>query len=143
MPLIAYLDALDNVASTGRFFVALTKRLGAGPVIAGEDATQLARAFGLTIPPHLEGATIKTMEEPKDAAPATELCAEGGPIHIVVTYPPVIEPDAGPAEMRFKKCFKVCQSVGGGKVCATVCVDITVGLSGVHGNITGTVSVSF
>ena len=146
MPLSPYFDALDNVVTTGRFFVALSQRLGQGTVVAGEDATCLARAFGLTIPPDLAGATIDTMEETrpgKHATHAAESRHRGGPIEIVVVYPPEVTPDGGPVELKFKKCFKVCKKVGGATVCAEVCVDIDIGLGGVSGEITATVTVKF
>jgi hypothetical protein len=143
MPLNAYLDALDNVTTTGRFFVDLARRLGPGTVVAGEDATRLAHAFGLPVPPDLAGATIETMEEGHKGKHAEHAAARapGGPIQIVVTYPPVVPPE--PVPLKFKKCFQVCKTVGGAKVCAEVCVDIDVGLGGVHGSITATVSVTF
>ncbi len=143
MPLNAFYDGLDNITRAGRFFVALTERLGEGTVVAGEDATRLAHAFGIPIPPELEGSSIETMEDKTVTEQATERRAEPTPLKIVVYYPPVSTPGSGQAEMKFKKCFKVCNKVAGATVCAEVCVDIDIGLKGVHGSITATESVSF
>jgi hypothetical protein len=140
---------LDNVVSTGRFFADLAQRLGPGTVVGGEDATCLARAFGMAIPPELVGANIETMGEGhnghngKHAETALAARANGRP-QVVVTYPPMPPTNGdGTAELKFKKCFQVCKNVGSAKVCAEVCVDIDVGLGGVHGSITATVSVAF
>jgi hypothetical protein len=152
MAINAFFDGLDNATTAGKFFVALTGRLGEGTVIGGEDATHLAKAFGIAIPASLEGASIDTMAEATEhgKAPdseATEHERESSrldtvPLTIVISYPPTVT-DPPPKELKFKKCFKVCQTVAGAKVCAQVCVDINVGLKGVSGKISETVSVTF
>ncbi|SRR5258708_40138819 len=143
MPLNALFDGLDNIANAGRFFVALTERLGDGTLVADEDATQLARALGVPIPAELAGVSIVSLGESGDADRKAGPCAARSPLRIVVTYPPVVTPSSGEIEKTFKKCFRVCQTVGGAKVCAEVCVDIHIGFSGVGGTISASVSVAF
>ncbi|WP_040680753.1 hypothetical protein [Rhizobium favelukesii] len=117
MPLNLFLDGMDTVANTGRFFVELTERIGDGKLVGDEDVTHLARAFGLKIPSDLVGASIVSLEEGHDAEQATERKDEPGRLRMVVTYPPVVvPPDSGVVEKKFKKCLKVCQTVGGAKL---------------------------
>ena len=144
MALNAHFDALDNVVTTGRFFVDLTRRLGPGTVVAGEDAIRLAHAFGLHVPHSLAGATIETTHERHEEmhlAQAAGTRPAGPGTQVVVVYPPEDVPD--PVAMKFKKCFQVCGTVAGAKVCAQVCVDISISLGGVHGTFNGSVSVTF
>jgi hypothetical protein len=141
MPMNAFFDGVDNFTRSGKYFVALTQRLGDGKVVAGEDATLLGHAFGISVPPELEGASIETMEDSNVAGEAIERGAEGAPLRVVVIYPP--ESTSDTAEFKINKCFKVCQTVAGAKVCAEVCVNIHAGLSGVGGSVSATVSASF
>lgn len=146
MPLIAFFDGLDNITSAGRFFVDLTARLGDGELEAGENATRLARTLGVTIPSELAGASIVSLGNGKVAELGTGPSAERARPRIVIHYPPVPDPcpgQPGQVERKFKKCWTVCKGVGPATVCATVCVDITIGLSGIGGKITATVSVDF
>lgn len=144
MPLNLFLDSMDTFANTGRFFVELTERIGDGKLVGDEDVTHLARAFGLKVPAELTGASIVSLEEGHETEEATGRKDEPGRLRMIVTYPPVIlPPDSGVVEKKFKKCFKVCQTVGGAKICAEVCVNIDIGFGGIGGKITATVSVAF
>jgi len=143
MPLNAFFDGLDNVTAAGQFFVELAQRLGEGKVAAGEDAVRLAEAFGIGLPAELERASIATTDAPSDCECDSALAETEKPrTRVVITYPPA---DAGPgqADMTIKKCFTVCKTTMGVKVCATVCVNITVGVGGLSGKITATVSAQF
>ncbi|KQV81746.1 hypothetical protein [Rhizobium sp. Root1220] len=144
MPLNLFLDSMDTFAKTGRFFVELTERIGDGKLVGDEDVTHLARAFGLKVPSELAGASIVSLEEGHEEKEAEERKESPGRLRMAVTYPPVVvPPDSGVSEKKFKKCFKVCQTVGGAKICAEVCVNIDIGFGGVSGKITATVSVAF
>jgi hypothetical protein len=143
MPLNAFFDGMDNVTTAGQFFVALTQRLGEGKVLTGEDALRLAEAFGIELPAELEGVSIATTDEAKDCECDSALTETEKPrTRVVITYPPV---DGGPgkSDATINKCFTVCKTTMGVKVCAKVCVNITVGLGGISGKITATVSPEF
>lgn len=143
MALNALFDGLDNVVSAGRFFVALTERLGDGTLTADEDAIRLSRVLGVPLPPELAGASIVSLDKCKADEREAVARAELAPTRIVITYPDIVHPGSGQTEKKFKKCFNVCQTVGGVKICAEVCVDISIGFSGISGKISATVSVSF
>ena len=132
-----FLADLDDLAETGRFFVALAERLPDDKG-AEEDLTRLAHSLRIPIPRELRGASIETVADNHrigDAADSTT---------VVITYPPVPTPDPQTVAMSFKKCFTICKTVSGAKVCATVCVKIDVGITtGVHGTIKATVEVTF
>jgi hypothetical protein len=82
------------------------------------------------------------MEDSNVVEQAAERRVERGPLRMVLTYPP-FNPGPGQVEMTFKRCFTVCRTYGGAKICATVCVNIHGGLSGFGGKVTATVSVEF
>ncbi|WP_146073520.1 hypothetical protein [Amycolatopsis sp. CA-126428] len=129
-------EDLDNFADAGRFFVAVTERLQ-GAKVKEKDAQQLAHALRLPIPSGLKGASIEVLKDDHAIANSTDRTT------VVISYPPV--PTRGPEVdvQEFKKCFTVCKGVGNAKICATVCVDISVGMSGVHGSINASVSLAF
>ena len=144
MSLNPFFDGLENTTNAGSFFVALTERLGSdGSHVAGDDLVQLARVLGIPVPPELAGASIVSSEGSKLSEEAKCSCSDRASPRVVITYPPVVTPGSGQTEKTFSKCFKVCQTVAGAKVCAEVCVDIHIGFSGIGGNITATVSVAF
>ena len=140
----AFFYGIDNVASAGQFFVALAQRVGEGPLADGEDMATLARAFRLPIPPELAAASIVSIEDGRELDRAA--LVRDTPVRIVITYPPTdggTKPDGGPQATAFQKCFEVCQSVKGAKICAKVCVNVKVGLDGVSGSVEAPVSVAF
>jgi hypothetical protein len=143
MSLNALFDSLDNIEKAAKFFVDLTERLGDGELDAGEEVMRLSRSLGVPYPPELAGASIVSLGSGEITKLATEPTAERSSPQIVIYYPPVFNPCQGQIEKTIRKCFKVCQSVGGAKVCAEVCVNINIGLSGIGGKITATVSVAF
>jgi hypothetical protein len=135
-------DGLDNVANAGRFFVALTERLGDGTLTAGEDAARIAQALVVPLPPELADFSIVALEESKADEPETAR-AQLAQTRIVITYPEVPYPGSGQVERTFSRCFQACTTVKGAKVCVKVCVKINIGLSGIGGAISATVSVAF
>lgn len=141
MALNPLLGGLDNVERAGRYFVDLTRRLENGELDAGEDATRLSRALGLTVPSELANASIVSLKE--EASEVAEASVAAPRTRIVIEYPPAPDPCPGQIARTFKKCFRVCQTVAGAKVCAEVCVNISIGLSGIGGEVKATVSVSF
>jgi hypothetical protein len=155
MPLNAFFDGLDSLASAGRFFVDVTQRLADGKLERNEDINRLSRTLGITVPPELTGSTIRALGDAEDVKiekekpdeqhgeQKQERVVEKGLPQIIIKYPPEPYTGSGQIEKKFKKCFEVCQSVGKAKVCFTVCVEIDVGLGGVHGSVSATVTVKF
>lgn len=137
MSLNAFFNGVDSVERSGRFFVEMTRRLGDGEIDPGDDVTRLSRTLGIALPSELAGASIVSMASDEVARLATQPGTE-----ILVSYPPETCPP-GQVEKTFKRCFQVCKTVSGAKICAKVCVEINVGLSGVSGEVNATVSVKF
>ena len=138
---------LDNLAETGRFFVALAQRLDDDPGVmrrlrvrkgAETALTELSHALWLPVPPELRDATIEILDDDHEISKAP------GRTTVVIDYPPVLIPEQGPQQRAaFKKCATVCGTVSGVKVCATICVSVSVGLSGIHGSVSATLTASF
>ena len=134
---------LDNIANAGEFFVALTRRLEDHKLTVGEDVTPRLREFGLQIPPELADVSIVSVDERSAPEREHRLHDAAEPLEMVLTYPSLDYSGPGAVERKFQKCWNVCQTVGGAKICAKVCITIDIGLGGIHGDITGTVTVKF
>ena len=143
MSLNHFFNGIDSVEKTGRFFVALAERLGDGTLDANDDALRLARVLGVPLPPELMDASISSSDETRPDEKGKLARAESGSPRILIIYSDIDHPGSGQTELKFKKCFKVCQTVAGAKICAEVCIDIHIGLSGAGGKLTATVSVTF
>lgn len=143
MSMNVFFDGLDNAGKVGKFFVDITERLGDGEIKAGEDVTRLSRILGIPIPSELADTSIIFSGNGEVTEPAKELFTKRTSPQIIISYPPVFNSNLGQEERKFKRCFKVCQTVAGGKICAEVCVEIDISLSGIGGEIKASVSVVF
>lgn len=138
MALNPLFSSVDELTEVGRFFVAITRRLEDCRLTPGDDVHRLARALGIPVPCGLANTTIEVLRD-------TEIGEDRDLTVITVKYP--VEPGGdspGPViEKKFQKCFKSCQKIAGATVCAKVCISIDIGLGGISGDLSATVTVKF